>query len=75
MDLAAAAWVIDRAIGVEMGVGTQKGLPQGHFYYFQAEEEKRRKSAADYLTHSYNVSSPASITSQIQYEISPHTRG
>lgn len=35
--------------------GTQKGLPQGHFYYFQAEEEKRRKSATDYLTHAHNV--------------------
>ena len=38
MDLASTIWVIDRTIGVEMGVGTQQGLPQGQFYYFQAEE-------------------------------------
>ncbi len=44
MDLASAVWVIDRTIGVEMGVGTQQGLPQGRFYYFQAEEGKKEES-------------------------------
>lgn len=38
-----------------MGVSTRQGLPQGQFYYFQAEEERRRKPAADYLTHSHNI--------------------
>lgn len=41
MDLASAVRVIDKAIGVEMG--HKQGLPQGHFYYSQAEEEEKKK--------------------------------
>lgn len=55
MDLASTIWVIDRTIGVEMGVGTHQGLPQGQFYYFRAEEAEIRKSSADYPTSSHNV--------------------
>lgn len=54
MDLASALWVIDRTIVVKMGVGTWEGLPQGRFYYFQAEREERRKSDNDYLTRSHH---------------------
>lgn len=42
MDLASAVWVIDRTIGVEMGVGTQQGLPQGLSIIFNLKKKKKK---------------------------------
>lgn len=53
-----------------MGVGARQGLPQGRFYYSQAEEEERRKSANDHVTHLHSL-----LALQIQFEISLRARG
>lgn len=72
MDLASVVWVIDRAIGVEMGVGRQQGLPQGHFYYFRAKEEKMKENLPQIIWFTHIMSGfpnvPNSVGNLVSYQ-------